>query len=280
MRGLLIINPRSGSGEPDADSLAEEARRRGIEPRLLREGESPADAAREAQADALGMAGGDGSLAAVAAVAMERDVPFVCIPFGTRNHFARDVGLDRDDPIGSLDAFRGRETRVDVGRVGERVFLNNVSFGVYARLVHEREHRRRQREALARGRALLLSLRERGHATVILDGRTVRARAVVVANNAYLLDLFNVGERTRLDEGRLHVYVAGGVLPTTWEEQIYESVTIDGPGTHLSAAVDGEPETLDTPLRFRSEPRALRLLLPPGVEDERGVDEGQLGPRW
>ena len=80
------------------------------------------------------MAGGDGSLAAVAEVAIEQDVPFVCIPFGTRNHFARDLGLDRDDPLAALAAFDGGvERRVDVGRVGDRLFLNNVSLGLYAR---------------------------------------------------------------------------------------------------------------------------------------------------
>ena len=86
------------------------------------------------------MAGGDGSLAAVAAVAVERDLPFVVVPFGTRNHFARDVGLDRDDPLAALARLRdGRERRIDIGRVNGRAFLNNVSLGHYARLVHRRE---------------------------------------------------------------------------------------------------------------------------------------------
>jgi diacylglycerol kinase family enzyme len=279
MSPLLVINPRSGSGEPDAETLVAEARRRGIEPRVLDDGESPADVAREADADALGMAGGDGSLAAVAAVAIERGVPFACVPFGTRNHFARDVGLDRNDPIAALDAFAGAERRIDIGRVGEQAFLNNVSFGVYARLVHHRERRRRRREALARGRALLLSLRDRHPAALNVDGRRLLARAVVVANNAYELDLFNLGERARLDEGQLHVYVAGGLLPTSWDEHAFSEVTIDSPGRRVSAAVDGEPATLETPLRFRSEPGALRLLVPPGVEDQRGVRERELRAR-
>src|SRR5688572_22976419 len=241
MARLLLINPRSGSGEPDAHTLAEAARRRGIEPRLLQEDESPADVARAADAEALGMAGGDGSLGAVAAVAIERDLPFVCVPFGTRNHFARDVGLDRDDPIAALDAFAGSERRIDVGRAGEHVFLNNVSFGVYARLVHQRERRRRRREALARARALLLSLRERHPAPFIVDGHRLVARAVLVANNSYQLDVFNIGERERLDEGRLHLYVARGPAPTTWEERVCTELTVDAPGAQVRAAVDGEP---------------------------------------
>jgi diacylglycerol kinase family enzyme len=264
MPRLLLINPWSGSGEPDADALAAEARRRGIEPRLLREGENPGEVARASDAEALGMAGGDGSLGAVAAVAIERGVPFVCVPFGTRNHFARDVGLDRDDRVAALDAFDGSERRVDVGRAGDRVFLNNVSFGVYASLVHHRERRRRRREALARARALLLSLRDRHPAPLEIDGRSVSARAVLVANNAYELDLFNVGERPRLDEGRLHLYVARDVMPTTWEDRACRELSLDAPGSHVRAAVDGEPVELDTPLRFRSDPGALRLLLPGG----------------
>ena len=92
------------------------------------------------------MAGGDGSLALVAQVALERDAAFVCIPFGTRNHFARDLGLDRDDPIGALRAFSAEtDRRIDVGRADERLFLNNVSLGLYARLVHRREAHRRRR---------------------------------------------------------------------------------------------------------------------------------------
>jgi diacylglycerol kinase family enzyme len=264
MTRILLINPRSGSGEPGADALADEARRRGVEPRLLGDGESPGEAARESRADVLGMAGGDGSLAGVATVAIERGLPFVCVPFGTRNHFARDVGLDRDDPIAALDAFDGDERTIDVGRAGERVFLNNVSFGVYARLVHHRERRRRRREALVRARALLLSLRERHPAPFVVDGRPVTARAVLVANNAYQLDLFNIGERERLDEGRLHLYVARGLAPTAWEERACTELALDAPGSRVQAAIDGEAAVLETPLRFRSDPGALRLLLPRG----------------
>src|SRR5262245_883981 len=115
--GLLLINPRSGKG-PDASELAREAERRGIAAHLLGSGDDAAEIARGSDASALGMAGGDGSLAAVAAVALERDLPFVCVPFGTRNHFARDVDLDRRDPFAALGAFETRrELRVDVGRI-------------------------------------------------------------------------------------------------------------------------------------------------------------------
>ena len=202
MQRLLILNPRSGSVSPTADEVRTAAESRGIRVHVLADGEDLTAVVRDAEADVIGMAGGDGSLAAVAAVAIERGLPFVCIPFGTRNHFARDLGLDRDDPIGALAAFDGEERHVDVGRVGERLFLNNVSLGLYARLVHRRERHRRRRELLARLRALLLVAKEhRRKERFTVDGEPVAARVVLVACNDYSLDLFSVGERERMDEG-------------------------------------------------------------------------------
>ena len=120
MQRFLIVNPRSGAGSPSAGGAPRRrARARHRRASSSRTGDDLPEVARRANADVLGMAGGDGSLAAVADVAIEQDIPFVCIPFGTRNHFARDIGLDRDDPIGALAAFDGEERRIDVGRVGE-----------------------------------------------------------------------------------------------------------------------------------------------------------------
>ena len=78
------------------------------------------------------MAGGDGSLAVVAAVAAAHGIPFVCVPAGTRNHFALDVGVNRHDVTGALDAFTdGVECRIDTAEVNGRMFLDNVSLGIY-----------------------------------------------------------------------------------------------------------------------------------------------------
>jgi diacylglycerol kinase family enzyme len=268
MAPVLFVNPRSGDDRPSAEELVAEARARGVGVHVLGEGEDVEALAREADADVLGIAGGDGSLAPVAGVAIERGLPFVCIPFGTRNHFARDLGLDRDDPIAALGAFvEGRERRVDVGRYGDRLFLNNVSLGDYAQLVHRREEHRRRREALARARAWLILLRDRGSPPVFsIDGEPVQARIVLVANNAYSLDVLSLGERERLDDGRLHLYVAGGLTPGTWEERAGTRFSVDTPLGHARAAVDGEPAELDTPVEFRIEPRALHVLLPPDTE--------------
>ena len=263
MGGFLVINPRSGKGGPDASEVRAEAERRGIAAHVLSEEDDPAALAREADGP-LGAAGGDGSLAAVAEVAIERDLPFVAVPFGTRNHFARDLGLDRDDPVAALDAFEGAEQRIDVGRVNDRLFLNNVSLGLYARLVHRRERHRRRRDVFARVRALGMLARRPRALGVTVDGRPVEARVIVVANNSYTLELLSIGERERLDEGRLHLYVAHGWLPTAWDDEAGEAFTIDAAAGRLRAAVDGEPEELETPLRFEIQPRALRVLLPQG----------------
>ena len=268
-----MVNPRSGGGEPTAEALAAATRERGVEVHLLRKGEDPAEAARSSGAAILGMAGGDGSLAAVASVALATDAAFVCVPFGTRNHFARDVGLDRDDPFAALAALTdGAERRIDAGRVGGQLFLNNVSLGVYAGLVHRREHHRRRGEALARIRGLLQVARHRHRLNARVNGEEVDARVLLVGNNRYELSLFTVGERERLDEGLLQLRVAAGLLPTAWDERTEPTFRVELPGGRVRAAIDGEPATLESPLVFESLPGALRLLVP-----QRTGESGTIG---
>ncbi len=229
---------------------------------LLEPDDDAAALARDSDAEALGIAGGDGSLAPVAEVAIERDAPFVCVPLGTRNHFARDLGLDRRDPVQAIEAFVGRERRVDIGRVGERAFLNNVVIGAYAQLVHRREEHRRRRDAFARIRALAIVVRHPRPLRVSVDGRPVHARVLLIANNHYELQLLSLGARERLDDGLLHLYAAEGVLPGTWQERTAARFRLESPQGTLRAAVDGEPKTLETPVELSIEPRALRVLLP------------------
>lgn len=260
--GFLIINPRAGDERPSADELRDEAERLGVQTHVLQKGEDVAEIARSAPEGPLGIAGGDGSLGPVADIAIERSLPFVAIPLGTRNHFARDLGLDRDDPIGALDSFSGQERRIDVGRANGRLFLNNVSLGVYARLVHRREHHRRRRAVLARLRAFALLAQQPGALGLRIDGEPISARIVLVGANAYKLDLFSLGERERLDEGLLHLYSAEGLLPGNWEERTGERFEIDSGAGWLRAAIDGEPERLDTPIEFTIEPLALAVLVP------------------
>ena len=242
MSGWLLVNPRSGNGA-GLDELRAAATTRGIETRTLESGEDAATLAHEARADVLGAAAGDGTMGAVAGAALERGLPFVCVPFGTRNHFARDLGLDRSDPLSALDAFNGAERPIDVGRANGRLFLNNVSIGAYAVLVHHGWRR------------VLDSLRRRH--TLVVGGETIHTRVLLVANNAYSFS----GARKQLDEGRLHLYTPGGEL------RVAEQVDVDARSDTLGVAIDGEGAELETPIRFAIEPRALRLLLPrrPGL---------------
>jgi diacylglycerol kinase family enzyme len=234
------------------------------------------------------MAGGDGSHAAVAAVALERDLPFVCIPFGTRNHFARDLRIDRDDPVGTLAAFQGSERRIDVGAVGERLFLNHVSLGLYASFVHDPARKTRNRlmaflrmapAALGRGRSPL-------DVSFEFEGRRERRAALVVlvANNDYRIEsMADLGERARLDEGLLHAYVieavsrrglvallARAAVRNVGEteglvEWTAERFSVESFRSRIHAAIDGEPVVLETPLAFEVKPRALRVLVPPSA---------------
>jgi diacylglycerol kinase family enzyme len=261
---FLLINPRSGDDDPGPDDLERAAKDRGIETHRLREGEDAAELARASGAAVLGAAGGDGSLAPVAAAALETGASFVCIPFGTRNHFARDLGLDRDDPLGALAAFDDDavERRIDVGRAGDRIFLNNISFGAYAALVHRREHNRRRGEALARARALVQTARHRHRLHARVNGEELAARVLLVGNNRYAVDLFTLGERERLDGGELQLWAAAGWLPTAWEERVARTFTIELPTATIRAAIDGEPVVLTPPLELACLPRALRVLVP------------------
>jgi diacylglycerol kinase family enzyme len=236
--GLLIVNPRSGSGGTSA--LLAAAAKRGVEAHVLRPGEDVAVLGRDASM--LGCAGGDGTLGVVAGLALKRDVPFVCVPFGTRNHFARDLGLDVGDPSAALAAFAsGVPRRIDVGRIGERVFLNNVSIGAYATLVH--------RHALE----MLRSLHRPLHVTI--DDAPIRARVVLFANNAYRLD----GVRERLDEGALHLYVAHGLLRRSWDERVGARFSVS---CAREIAIDGEAVHVESPFEVSIEPRALTVLVP------------------
>jgi diacylglycerol kinase family enzyme len=261
----LLINPRSGDASPTPDEVAAAARRLGVDVHVLERDDDPGELARASGAGILGIAGGDGSLAAVAQAALETDAAFVCVPYGTRNHFARDIGLDRDEPLAALAAFTDDavERRIDVGRAGgDGLFLNNLSFGVYARLVHRRERRRRRGEALARLKALASVARHRHHLHAVVNGEPVSARVIFIGNNCYDLSLFTVGERTRLDEGELFLWTAEGWLPTAWERRTSTRFEIDTGGGPIRAAIDGEPVVLESPVTVESQPGALRLLLP------------------
>ena len=244
-----------------------------------------ARAAADNGAPVLGVAGGDGSLGGVAGVALERDLPLVVVPFGTRNHYARDLGLDPDDPVTALGAFEGRERQVDAGVVDGRVFLNNVSLGIYASFVHDPSRKTRNRLVafLRMVPAAFGRSRQPLELSFDVDGRREERSAliVLVASNDYGgASLAELGERERLDEGLLHVYVlepvgraalvallakaarGGADEAEGLVEWACRRITIASRRSRVHAAVDGEPVVLAPPVDLEIRPRALRVLLP------------------
>jgi diacylglycerol kinase family enzyme len=270
---VLFVNPRSGSGKAARAGVAERARDKGVEAVVLAPGQDLAALAREAVAagaDALGMAGGDGSLAVPAATAAAHGIPFVCIPAGTRNHFALDVGVDRHDLIGALDAFTdGVERPIDMAEVNGRAFLNNVSLGIYGDAVRSPAYRDAKVRTLLETAAEVMGPSGEAPALRLVDdsGREHRHLAVVlVSNNPYALDrALARGTRPALDSGQLGIVVvdAPGDSPLApgraWSAPRLE---VSAPGA-VHAGIDGEAVELSPALVFAIRPAALRVRISP-----------------
>ncbi len=271
-RPVLFYNPKSGGGKAVRFHIAREARARGVEPIELHLGDDLAGMVHDAidnGADAVGVAGGDGTQAIVAAVAAERGLPYVCVPAGTRNHFALDLGVDRDDVVGALDAFtEGGERVVDLAEVNGRVFVNNVSLGVYAEAVQRDGYRDAKLRTIADTVPAVMGPGQPGLELCWTGADGVdheTAALVLVSNDPYRLGrVLASGTRPRLDSGVLGIAVAGGGAGAdgrlaAWSAATFE-VRSDGP---IAAGIDGEAASLDPPLHFRSRPRALRVLIAP-----------------
>ena len=290
-RPIVIWNPRSGGGKAVSNHLPDEARKRGIEPIELKPGDDLEQLVRDAVArgaDGLAAAGGDGTQALVASIAAEHDLPFACVPAGTRNHFALDLGVDRDDVVGALDAFvNGGERRVDLAEVNGRVFVNNASLGLYAEAVQHGGYRDAKLRTILDTAPDVLGARPEGATSGLgwrgADGSTHESAAVIlVSNNTYRLGrAVGSGTRPRFDSGELGVAVlntadgAGGHWQQ-WSTPAFE-VTSSQP---VPVGVDGEALVLDPPLRFVSRPGVLRVRLAPqhpGASPSAGLPEGLLG---
>ena len=269
-RAIVIWNPKSGGGKALTNHLADEARKRGIEPIELKPGDDLVQLVRDAVAggaDALAAAGGDGTQALVATIAAEHDLPFACIPAGTRNHFALDLGVDRDDVVGALDAFvDGGERLVDLAEVNGRVFVNNVSLGLYAEAVQREGYRDAKLRTILDTAPDVLG-QPSGSSSELRwvgpDGTTHESAAVIlVSNNPYRLGrAVGSGTRPRMDGGVLGV-AAMQAPPGGWRQWSAPTfeVTSEQP---VPVGVDGEALVLDAPLRFVSRPGALRVRLAP-----------------
>src|ERR687890_1705573 len=288
----LVFNPAAGGAAALRDGLGRAARKHGILVRMVERGQNvrqAALAAAEEGATTLAVAGGDGSVAAVAGVAMEHDLPLVIVPAGTLNHFARDLGLDLTRPLAALDVVTSshRERRVDVGRVNDRSFINNVSLGLYAEMLADPGYRQ---DKLGVAQAKLQAafsdpkLRRALRITPPEEAPLESVVAVVVSNNPYEFARWGrLGQRHRLDTGTLQVSVldastldelerliAGTLLGAMefrpalrhWTSERLETGV---PGEVVRAGVDGEPVALEAPLRFSVDPAALRVLVPAGA---------------
>lgn len=230
--------------------------------------------------------GGDGTVSSVASAIVGGDAALGILPLGTLNHFAKDVGvpLDLDEAIRAIVA--GRIVHVDVADVNGHSFINNASVGMYASLIAERQTMQRlgRRKWLAHGLAAARVWRRyhRLHVLLAANGRErpVRTPFVFIGNNQYQLSGLELGGRTKLDAGRLHVCMAPGMPRRRVARMIlvaifgdirrlegFESFTavdvgLEGRGGRMRASLDGEIITLDNPLKFRIRPRDLPVIVP------------------
>ena len=295
-RPFLIMNPRSGGGKVIKFGLKDKAEALGAEVVLL-DGPGIVDVAALARqavaggADLLGVAGGDGTQALVAGIAAEHGLPFLVISAGTRNHFALDLGLDREDPAAGLDALTdGEELRVDLGTIGGRTFVNNASFGAYAEVVRSPAYRDDKRGTTLQMLPDLLN----GHHGARLsahagDTRIDGPQALLVSNGQYeLTDVAGLGRRGRLDTGALGVVgvrvdnarqaveLVRGRRGNGLTVRTADEVIVDADAPEIPVGIDGETVLLATPVRCTIQPRALSVVVPrtrPGVPAPRAALE-------
>ena len=284
----LIMNPKSGGGKVGKFDLKRKAEALGAEVFLLG-GPEPVDVAEVARqavasgADLLGVAGGDGTQALVAGIAAEHGIPFVVISAGTRNHFALDLGLDREDPAACLAALSdGVELRVDLGVINGQTFVNNASFGAYAEIVQSPAYRDDKRNTILDLLPDLLQGHRGARVSAQGDGTRLEApQALLVANNPYGTgDIAGLGRRARLDRGILGVVgvtvssarQAAGLLrgrhATGLKVLTTKQVKITADAPQIPVGVDGESISMSTPVICTISPGALRVWAPrdrPGV---------------
>jgi diacylglycerol kinase family enzyme len=277
----LIMNPHSGGGKVEKFDLKRKAEALGAEVYVF--GSEPVDVAEVARqavgkgADLLGVAGGDGTQSLVAGIAAEHGLPFVVISAGTRNHFAMDLGLNREDPAACLGALAdGVELRVDLGLINEQTFVNNASFGAYAEIVQTPAYRGDKVGTTLEMLPDLLQGHRGARLVAHVDATRVQApQALLVANNQYGTgDIAGLDRRARLDGGVLGVI--GVVVHTAGEavdllrgssahevrELTAKRVEITADVAQIPVGVDGEALTMPTPVTCTVWPAALRVWVP------------------
>jgi len=284
----LIMNPKSGGGKVEKFDLKRKAEELGAEVFLI-DGSEPIDVAKVAReavaqgADLLGVAGGDGTQALVAGIAAEHGIPFVVISAGTRNHFALDLGLNRENPSACLGALSdGVDLRVDLGRINGQVFVNNASFGAYAEVVETPAYRDDKLNTTLNLLPDLLQGQRGVRLSARADDTEIRSpQALLVANNPYGTgDIAGLSRRARLDAGVLGVI---GVKVRNVQQAIdllrgrravgvrvlcTKKIEITADAPQIPVGVDGEALSMSTPVVCTISPGALRVWVPrdrPGV---------------
>jgi diacylglycerol kinase family enzyme len=214
----------------------------------------------------------------VAGIAAEHDLPFLVISAGTRNHFAMDLGLDRENPAACLDALTGDgvEQRIDLGVIGERTFVNNASFGAYAEVVESPAYRDDKRGTTLQMLPDILSGHRGAKLTARAGDTTVAGpQALLVSNNPYQGgDIAGLSRRARLDAGTL------GMVAVTVDSAVQaamllrgargqgltvvtaDEVVVDADAPEIPVGIDGETVMMPTPVRCAIRPGVLRVRVP------------------
>jgi diacylglycerol kinase family enzyme len=301
MKAIVLLNCGSGSvdsskADAEAERVAAAFQAEGLDPAVRAVPASGIEAAVRAAAsssdtDTVVLGGGDGTLSAGAAVLAGGDKAMGVLPLGTFNHFAKDLGvsLQLEDAVRTIAS--GHVRRVDVGEANGRPFLNNSSIGLYPEMVRVRDELRRH-HGMSKGLAMLGAAREvlreppflRVHLRVDGDQTRVRTPFVFVGNNRYEMNLFSFGARSALDRGELSLYVARnarrwGIIRLALralvgrlrQDKEFEAITlpeveVEMPRRVVRVALDGEVCRMESPIRYRIRPAALRVLAPAASE--------------
>lgn len=280
MRGVILVNPSSGNGRgPGPDDVARVFRAHRVECCEPSDLTTRFEVALEERPDFVGVAGGDGSVnAAVSVLGGTTGVPLLIVPLGTRNHFARQMGIDTLDA--AMEALSGERTRrVALGEVRGRHFVNNASIGVYPMLVRRRHtHARRVPGALANIAAAWDLLRHGRRIGVQVASQVHPAWMLFVGNGRYGDNIFDLTDRSGLDESVLDVRlvradgrfsrlrVVGALLSGSLSKSrlvhrhVAATADFDVQAGRVEVAYDGEVELMEPPLTFASHPEALTVF--------------------
>ncbi len=289
----LIINPKSGNGRAIKAGIPDKAKAMGIKVKVTKKSDNITDLATKAVksgVDVLGVSGGDGTLGAVATVALKHNLPLIVLPGGTRCHFARDVGLDPKQIVDALNCFKGVEQKIDVGDINGRIFLNNASLGLYADVIDNKEYRD-HKVATTRSTLQKLLAKQKFYPLKFKDkngNQYNEAVQVLVGVNAYdTVNMFELGHRknltgktlqitaiTNLNDDLTKFLLKTAVLNKDFVQNNANSVkqwesskfTVSAPTKKIVVGVDGEREEYSTPVTIIIKPGALRLMvLPEGI---------------